>query len=389
VPLAIGTIFGERLYYIPSLGICLLPGILWAWLRQRRPQSTRGLRVFLAVVALWCAGNLGVVVQRTMAWRDSGSLFTGDVLTYPMSIDLHRKCSSVYASDGPRKDFDKAIAHLVEARRIKPDYAHAYRELGKIYVRQRKWAAAIAEFERVIELGPGYGDPLGAETIAYNAIGDCKMGMSEDAAGVLTRLALIDEAIAWYARSTVAPKWGDSQGEAHNHIGMAILRKASAEPDAAAALRLRMAALRRFEQTIALGDKQQPSHARAYRLLFDSLLVERKPVVPIREILRIWPAAWEIVGRHQDHELALLMGGLAYHARLPTEYVFEPLHWVSHACPPDKRDAQFYKARLFYSDALVERGRAGEARAVLEALLLEPKFPAELKPMVQGKLRGE
>jgi hypothetical protein len=83
------------------------------------------------------------------------------------------------------------------------------------------------------------------------------------------------------------------------------------------------------------------------------------------------------------------MGGLAYHARLPTEYVFEPLHWVSHACPPDKRDAQFYKARLFYSDALVERGRAGEARAVLEALLLEPKFPAELKPMVQGKLRGE
>lgn len=378
VPLAIGTIFGERLYYTPSLGICLLPGLIWPLLGRR------GQRVLFAIVSLWCAGNMTMAIHRTLQWKDSAEVFFADVETYPLAIDLHRKCASIYRGAGPHRDLDKAIAHLEEAKRIMPNYVHAFRDLGKLYYEEREYIKAIAELEQAIAFGPEYGDPLGAESIAYLLIGDCKVGMVADAEGVQAKQRLFAEAQTWYAKSLTAPPWGDACGESYNKIGDCFIERSKLETVESAERRLVTEAVMHYRKTIDLNQVQQPSRNVALKRVFQYAVQFSPPVLPLSTLADLYSAAKKCAGR--DYELILLMGAMAYKANLSTEMAFQPLHMAIENYPEDKKDLEFYKAHLFYADVLGELGQQARAVQVLQMLLARPDFPVEYKQQIRAKL---
>lgn len=58
----------------------------------------------------------------------------------------------------PAFDSARAERHLARAVELEPDFASARLALGKLYVRQERWADAAAEFERVTRLDPQSAD---------------------------------------------------------------------------------------------------------------------------------------------------------------------------------------------------------------------------------------
>ena len=90
VPFAIGTIFGERLYYIPSLGVCMLPALLL----PRLPVL--GRRILIAACVAWMAANVVVDVQRSFVWRDNKTLILNDVVAQPNSASVQNKAATMY-----------------------------------------------------------------------------------------------------------------------------------------------------------------------------------------------------------------------------------------------------------------------------------------------------
>jgi len=124
IPVVIGTIFGERLLYLPSAGACLaVAGALIAL--YRRPNG-RGVAVG------WLAVVVGVGSARTWArnpdWRDNESLFAATVKTSPRSC----KALDGYASElliaGREAD---AVVWAERSLAVYPSYTGALETRGK------------------------------------------------------------------------------------------------------------------------------------------------------------------------------------------------------------------------------------------------------------------
>ena len=101
----------------------------------------------------------------------------------------------------------------------------------------------------------------------------------------------------------------------------------------------------------------------------------------------LYEDAYKVVG--EDPELTLLMGAAAYKAGMPAEKVLQPLHFAVTRFPEDKRDKGFYKANVFYAEALLEIGKTTPARQVFEMLLGRPEIDAAMKAQIRQQLRED
>lgn len=325
IPLAIGTVFGERLYYTPSLGVCL-GAALW-WDRVGRT----GRRVMLGLLTAWCAANAAMTVHRCLIWHDTCAVFKHDVEVFPESIDLQRKVAACYSIFGPEIDLPRAIRHLQEAKRIYPDFVHAYRELADIYRKQHRYADALAEYRASLTLH--YAELPGAESMAHMGIGDCLAAMSGRAQGA-ERDRLMREALHSYRHILDLPQFGDS-------------------------------------------------HRKAFQKLFE----KAGTLLPRTELAALYERATKVVG--EDHKLAILMGVAAYRVGLPPSYVTKPMGWAFQHTPAADRTRDFWLSQLFYSDALLAEGRGADARQLLEVLLTRPELDAARQAEVRQQLRED
>jgi tetratricopeptide (TPR) repeat protein len=141
--LVIGTILGERLFYLPSLPLCWLVVMTladwYARLKQGGQLGQAGLR--LAPSLAWVA--LLVLTARTAIrcgdWRDSETLFTTDLQTHPQSARLQLFVARDLID---RKEYDQALQHLEKSLAIYPEYANAQANVGLIYALAGDWATA-------------------------------------------------------------------------------------------------------------------------------------------------------------------------------------------------------------------------------------------------------
>jgi len=170
VPTAIGTVFGERVYYTPSLGICLLPAMLLARLRPKYQQ------LLMLVLVFWTAGCCAIVLHRNFVWKNDETLFLNDIQVQPKSIDLHRKAAGVYM-EGEKKDLNKAMALLVDAVHLDKEYPLALLDMGSIQMERREWKGAIKKYQRVLE--SKYLEPSGAAPLAHINIGKCWLALGD------------------------------------------------------------------------------------------------------------------------------------------------------------------------------------------------------------------
>ncbi len=168
----IGTIMGERLFYLPSAGLCLVLGAAWdrlgAWGRQvGRPQlTTRLCLVALTFVLLLLTVR---TVQRNRDWRTSETIYESAVHVVPRNVKILTTHSSFLLNAGR---VDEAIARLNEATKIDPNYPRAYLYVGMANGRRQRWAEAEVAYRQALAIRErtlGLEHPLVAETL--NSLG--------------------------------------------------------------------------------------------------------------------------------------------------------------------------------------------------------------------------
>jgi tetratricopeptide (TPR) repeat protein len=113
---AVGTIFGERLLFLPSVAFCLAAGAGIAWAGTRSPRRT-------AVAMTILVSALSVqTVRYSGAWTDDIALFEWATRSVPRSTKAHHKLGEEYLRKGRLGD---ALRSLAQALRIAPDNAFA------------------------------------------------------------------------------------------------------------------------------------------------------------------------------------------------------------------------------------------------------------------------
>jgi tetratricopeptide (TPR) repeat protein len=158
----VGTVFGERLLYLPSAGFCLAAAALGVRAAQSARGRWRGARHAAPIVA---AAVLLALTSRTVAyasvWRDEVSLFTEAVRTQPRSAKAHQLLGAALMEVGR---IDEGVAALETADRMLsgiPETASGSRvALGVAYERQGRLDRAEQVYDEVLQRHPDQPDAL-------------------------------------------------------------------------------------------------------------------------------------------------------------------------------------------------------------------------------------
>ncbi len=157
--LPIGTIMGERLFYLPSAGLCIVVGAAWdrtaTWSRppgKLRAVAMGGFGVFILAVLLLTART----IRRNQDWRNTETLMQSAVRVVPESAKVQTALSAFLINAGK---IDEAITGLTTALRLTPDYMSAYFNLGRAYVAKGRWNEAEAVYRRALAISERRGGP--------------------------------------------------------------------------------------------------------------------------------------------------------------------------------------------------------------------------------------
>jgi hypothetical protein len=134
-----GTIFAERLLYLPSVAFCLVAGAGLAWIAERRRTLGPAL-AGVAAVAL-AAGTLAY----TRYWRDDVTLFRRAVSVVATSTKAQHKLGEELLRRG---ELGEALLHLRRAMEIAP---------GNVFAAETLEQARSAVVQRYVRAAPGAG----------------------------------------------------------------------------------------------------------------------------------------------------------------------------------------------------------------------------------------
>ena len=166
-----GTIFAERLAYLPSAGFCLIVAS-WIWAGATDMVAMpRGRLALLAAVALAFGAR---TVVRNPVWQSDEALFTNMVRVSPDSAKAHYDFAYMSAELGKTR---RALEHYTRATEIYPGYWDAWagrgrmeRALGNLVAAEKAYAESVrlAPFNENGHFGVGLcredrGDRKGAE----------------------------------------------------------------------------------------------------------------------------------------------------------------------------------------------------------------------------------
>jgi tetratricopeptide (TPR) repeat protein len=249
----IGTVMGERLLYLPSLGWCLfLPALAAEWTARRgsrggaessaplpagggtgggggereinrrlpagAPSSLSGRLAtagILAVVALYAGRSL----VRIPEWKDPLALFRATVRRSPMAARAWLNLGVAEEAAGGR---DAALAAYRRAVAIKPDQPDARHRLGRALLERGDSAGAAVELEAALRAAPV---PSGAWLDLGRAFHG--LGRRADALHAF-RMELVGDAGSWSAEfnlgQLLVEQGAVSEGLEH------ILRAAALKP---------------------------------------------------------------------------------------------------------------------------------------------------------------
>lgn len=132
IPVPIGTIFGERLLYLPSVGICIALaavldriGVVLGARNEALRAAARGVFIVLVIVA-------GVrTANRNPFYASNATLYSNMPETAPESSRGYFQRAE-YERGRPKKDrnLNAAIADYKESVRIWPEFLYAYHQLA-------------------------------------------------------------------------------------------------------------------------------------------------------------------------------------------------------------------------------------------------------------------
>lgn len=127
--LPIGTIMGERLAYLPSVGFIIFATGVGAWAVKEKSLALLGSRGALALIVL-AYGTLSVL--RLPAWRDNAAVFTQAVADNPRSPKAQENLGLYLYHD--QKNYSAAEAAFRDTIALDPGRLNAYKHLVNIYL---------------------------------------------------------------------------------------------------------------------------------------------------------------------------------------------------------------------------------------------------------------
>ena len=145
-----GTIFAERLAYLPSVGLCLIAA---SWITGGASElsalSRRRAASLAALALFWGARS----VVRNPVWASDEALFTNMVRVSPDSAKAHYDFAYMSAENGrPRR----ALEHYVRAVEIYPGYWDAWAGKGRAERTLGDPAASEKSYAESLRLVPTY-----------------------------------------------------------------------------------------------------------------------------------------------------------------------------------------------------------------------------------------
>lgn len=175
---SIGAVMGERLLYLPSVGLCLLVPALFAEIPRTRGAATvrRGAAVLLLLVLSLYAAR---VIVRNADWKDPYTLFSVTVQTSPESAKAHYNLG---VAEEERGDRAAAMAAYRRAIAIKPDMVQALRNYGLDLLHEGRPREALERLRAAAHLDPNIPDLFGDIGIALH-----QLGRAGEAAAMLRR----------------------------------------------------------------------------------------------------------------------------------------------------------------------------------------------------------
>ena len=173
----VGTVFAERLTYLPSAGVALLASAILASVVRRVPRLATLTFREASLAAVLVVAYLPVTVLRNRDWRDDRTLYASIVAAQPESARGHY----LLGVDSYRRgDLVGAEAPLRRAVEIHPRYPHAWNVLAEVLWRQRKWSEALAAQRVTVELLPDSIDAL-----FHLALWNAQVGRTDEARRLL------------------------------------------------------------------------------------------------------------------------------------------------------------------------------------------------------------
>jgi protein O-mannosyl-transferase len=166
----IGTSFAERLIFLPSVGFCLLAGIVISRLfAGPRPaeQGMAGANEFTArnriawLIAIALLSLFAIkTVTRSAEWKDEWTLISADVhrspnsarMRYSYGIALRDRGKDQKSESAYRDYMQQAIHEFEKCVSILPTYVEAYGELGLAWHRMGNPDLALQYYERAVKL---------------------------------------------------------------------------------------------------------------------------------------------------------------------------------------------------------------------------------------------
>ena len=161
----IGTIFGERLLYLPSIGFALLLAAGIARLAGATPRR-RGAAAALGVILLALYGAR--FSARCRDWVDDEHLFKAAVAVNPGSAKAHSNYASMLLRTGRN---DEAIEHYSRALQIAPGLTGSGISLARTLTNMGRPEEAVHQFQNVIARDDGI-------SVAWSGL-----GLAQEAAG--------------------------------------------------------------------------------------------------------------------------------------------------------------------------------------------------------------
>jgi Tfp pilus assembly protein PilF len=161
--LPIGVMMGERLFYLPSAGLCLLVG--WAWHRLYSDSPAvvppayfmRSRLICLVLVGMISLGLTVRTIVRNTDWADSETLHRSTIEVVPQNGRAHELLGEVLMRKG---DFAQAHEAFGAALRIVPTYAAESpifaSNYGVVLLQLNKLNEAATWFENALAFYPNW-----------------------------------------------------------------------------------------------------------------------------------------------------------------------------------------------------------------------------------------
>ena len=173
ISLATPYAMADRYHYLPSIGLA----VMMAWGMPALIKSEE-----IRKKLLYPAGIIFLAFLSFLSWKQCGywqntiTLFNHTLkvtdhnwLAYNIRGNAHRSLGNYRQAI---EDYDKVIE-------IKPGYIEAYMNRGIAYNDLGNYRQAIEDYGRVIEINPGYADAYNKRGAAYNVLGNYRQAIED------------------------------------------------------------------------------------------------------------------------------------------------------------------------------------------------------------------